>query len=107
MDDRRAPVTGYSVDAHFGLVHAGVLDEDDCVELLDGVIVAESPIDPLHAGGISLAHVRSDVRSAIARSYGSKRHSSRTRTPLRNPTSPSCRAAWKITSTGTRPRHCW
>jgi Uma2 family endonuclease len=55
MSEERIAPTGYTVDAYFGLVHAGILDEDDRVELLDGVIVAEPPMDPPHASGISLA----------------------------------------------------
>jgi len=55
MTDHDVAGGGYSVDAYFGLVHAGVLSEDDRVELLDGVIVAEPPMDPPHATGISRA----------------------------------------------------
>src|SRR5437016_4098216 len=46
--------SGYTVDAYFKLVDAGVLQADDRVELLDGVIVAEPPMDPPHATGITL-----------------------------------------------------
>lgn len=67
MADRAAPVCGYSVNAYFGLVHSGVLDEDDRVELLDGVIVAEPPRDPPHASGISYA------TDAIQRAVGGVR----------------------------------
>jgi len=44
---------GYSVDAYFCLVTDGLLDPRDRVELLDGVIVAEPPMEPPHASGIS------------------------------------------------------
>lgn len=46
---------GYSVSDYFELVRRGTLSEDDRVELLDGVIVAEPPMDPPHATGIALA----------------------------------------------------
>jgi Uma2 family endonuclease len=46
---------GYTVADYFDLVRRGVLAEDDRVELLDGVIVAEPPMDPPHATGIALA----------------------------------------------------
>ena len=46
--------SGYTVDAYFKLVDTGVLAADDRVELLDGVIVAEPPMDPPHATGITL-----------------------------------------------------
>jgi Uma2 family endonuclease len=44
---------GYSVDAYFCLVTDGLLGPRDRVELLDGVIVAEPPMEPPHASGIS------------------------------------------------------
>jgi Uma2 family endonuclease len=55
MADPESAPTGDSVEAYFGLVHDGILDEADRVELLDGVIVAEPPMDPPHASGISYA----------------------------------------------------
>lgn len=54
MADRYAADSGYSVDAYFRLVDDGVLGADERVELLDGVIVAEPPMDPPHATGITL-----------------------------------------------------
>jgi Uma2 family endonuclease len=62
----RAAHDRYTVDAYFGLVHAGQLDEDDRVELLDGVIVAERPMDPPHATAISL------VSDAVRRAVGAR-----------------------------------
>ena len=41
-----------TVERYFGLVTEGVLDADDRVELLDGVIVAMAPQKPGHAGTI-------------------------------------------------------
>ena len=55
MSDDRATDSLYTVEAFFDLLKAGVLGEDDRVELLDGVIVAEPPMDPPHATGIGLA----------------------------------------------------
>jgi len=63
MADRYAVDSGYTVDAYFRLVHDGVLREDDRVELLDGVIVAEPPMDPPHASGIAM--VGDALRQAI------------------------------------------
>ncbi|MBX3025001.1 Uma2 family endonuclease [bacterium] len=55
MVDAQQGRDGYTVAQYFELVRRGILDEDDRVELLDGVIVAEPPMDPPHATGISLA----------------------------------------------------
>jgi len=67
MEERfPARAVGYSVEAYFGLVHRGVIDEDDRIELLDGVIVAEPPMDPPHASGISL------VAEALRRAVGTR-----------------------------------
>lgn len=66
MSDAHSANTGYSVADYFDLVRRGVLDEDDRVELLDGVIVAEPPMDPPHATGISL------TAQAIGRGVGSR-----------------------------------
>ena len=57
---------GYTVADYFDLVRRGVLAEDDRVELLDGVIVAEPPMDPPHATGIALA------ARAIGRAIGDR-----------------------------------
>ena len=57
---------GYTVADYFDLVRRGVLAEDDRVELLDGVIVAEPPMDPPHATGIALA------ARAIGRAIGER-----------------------------------
>jgi Uma2 family endonuclease len=38
-----------SVDEYLQMAKAGILDEDDRVELLDGVIITMSPINPPHA----------------------------------------------------------
>jgi Uma2 family endonuclease len=55
MSDARPGCGGYTVADYFDLVRRGVLAEDDRVELLDGVIVAEPPMDPPHATGIGRA----------------------------------------------------
>jgi Uma2 family endonuclease len=52
MSEREAADSRYTTDAYFELVRTGTLDEDDRVELLEGVIVAEPPMDPPHAAGI-------------------------------------------------------
>lgn len=63
MGNRYAEDSRYTVEAYFDLVKRGVLDDDDRVELLDGVIVAEPPMDPPHASGIGL--VAEALRVAI------------------------------------------
>ena len=55
MADGYVGPAGYTVSDYFDLVKRGTLNEDDRVELLDGVIVAEPPMDPPHASGIALA----------------------------------------------------
>lgn len=45
--DGRLTARGY-----FALVEQGLLDPDDRVELLDGIVVAQPPQTPLHASGI-------------------------------------------------------
>jgi Uma2 family endonuclease len=63
--DRRYPVSsGYTVDEYFDLVRQGELDKRDHVELLDGVIVAEPPMDPPRASGVS--RVAEALRAAVA-----------------------------------------
>jgi len=44
-----------TVERYFGLVEAGVLSEDDRVELLEGVVVAMTPSDPPHAAVVARA----------------------------------------------------
>lgn len=53
MTDGSMVAAGYTVSDYFDLVRRGALSEDDRVELLDGVIVAEPPVDPPHASGIT------------------------------------------------------
>lgn len=55
MKDRYSADSGYTVRAYFELVASGALTDEDHVELLDGVIVAEPPMDPPHATAIDLA----------------------------------------------------
>ena len=66
MSDHRAAGEGYTVDAYFTLLRDGLLGEDDRVELLDGVIVAEPPMDPPHASGITC------VTKALMRAVGDR-----------------------------------
>src|SRR5262245_19953782 len=44
----------YTVERYFALVDEGVLEPDDRVELLEGVIVAMSPGNPPHDGVVSV-----------------------------------------------------
>jgi Uma2 family endonuclease len=63
MSQRYPEDSGYTVEVYFDLLRQGVLTEDDRVELLDGVIVAEPPMDPLHATSIDL--VVCELRRAL------------------------------------------
>jgi Uma2 family endonuclease len=54
-----------SVDRYLGLVEAGVLAEDDRVELLEGVVVAMTPSSPRHAAVVNL--VGEALREAVGR----------------------------------------
>ena len=47
--------TRLTVERYLGLVEAGLLSEDDRVELLAGVIVAMTPSNPPHDTGVTLA----------------------------------------------------
>ena len=42
-----------TVEQYFGLAEAGILTEDDRVELLEGVIVSMSPGSPAHASAVA------------------------------------------------------
>jgi Uma2 family endonuclease len=53
----------YTTDRYFELVKEGVIAEDDHVELLEGVIVAEPPQDPPHATDTTL--VAEALRRAV------------------------------------------
>lgn len=50
-----APLTRrrFTVEEYHRMADAGILDEDDRVELLDGEIVEMTPIGPRHAGGVA------------------------------------------------------
>ena len=58
--------TRYTVQQYFDLVPQGILRPDDRVELLEGVIVAEPPMDPPHASGITR------VDRALRRAFGER-----------------------------------
>ena len=58
--------TRYTVQQYFDLVTQGLLQPDDRVELLEGVIVAEPPMDPPHASGITR------VDQALRRALGER-----------------------------------
>ena len=42
----------FTVDEYYGMARAGILGEDDRVELIDGEIVETAPIGPEHAGSV-------------------------------------------------------
>jgi Uma2 family endonuclease len=48
--------TRFTVEQYFGLVEAGLLEEDDRVELLEGVVVSMSPRTARHDAGVCLVH---------------------------------------------------
>ena len=53
----------YTADEYFGLVDRGVLDPDDKVELLEGVIVTVAAQNPPHASAVAL--VNEVIRGAV------------------------------------------
>jgi Uma2 family endonuclease len=55
---------GYTYEQYMGLLELGLLNDDDRVELLDGVIVAKSPSNPRHVGAVWLAQTA--VQRAVA-----------------------------------------
>jgi Uma2 family endonuclease len=55
-----------TVERYFALVDEGLLEPDDRVELLEGVVVAMSPRNPLHDTVVSL------VDRALARAVGGR-----------------------------------
>lgn len=62
--------TRISAAEYLRLVEVGVLDEDDRVELLEGVIVAMPPSDPVHASAVTrltYALMRVTSNRAVAR----------------------------------------
>src|SRR5262249_47133779 len=52
------PVWRFSVRGYHGMIQAGILTEDDQVELLEGWIVPKMPHKPPHDGTIQLANKR-------------------------------------------------
>lgn len=58
--------TRMTVERYFALVDEGLLEPDDRVELLEGVVVAMSPRNPLHDTVVSL------VDRALARAVGGR-----------------------------------
>jgi Uma2 family endonuclease len=68
-----------TIDEYLGLVDQGLLEPDDRVELLDGVVVAMAPPNPPHCGNTdrvvralrravgSMAHVREEKPLALGR----------------------------------------
>jgi Uma2 family endonuclease len=57
-----------TAERYLGLVEAGVLSEDDRVELLEGVVVAMAPHSPAHAAGVARAD------EALRRAVGARAH---------------------------------
>lgn len=66
MSNTAARDEGYSVERYFALVDRGLLEEDDRVELLEGIIVASPSQGPLHAAVIMA------VEEALRRAVGDR-----------------------------------
>src|SRR5262245_53014534 len=60
-----ADLTRFTVERYLTLVDEGVLEPDDRVELLEGVVVAMSPRNPRHDTGITL--VADALHEAVGR----------------------------------------
>src|SRR3954452_9079812 len=56
--DTALPLRRISVDSYYRMVEAGILDEDERVELLCGAIVEMSPDTPEHAEAIEWLNMR-------------------------------------------------
>jgi Uma2 family endonuclease len=63
-----------TVEQYFALVDQGVLEENDNVELLEGVVVAKAPKDVRHASGVRLA-ARALTAAVGSRAYVDQQHS--------------------------------
>lgn len=57
---------GFSVPGYFDLVERGLIGQDDHVELLEGLVVASPPQNPLHAS------VTMSVEAALRRAIGDR-----------------------------------
>src|SRR5580765_5699843 len=63
----------YTAEQYFALVDQGVLEHDDKVELLEGVVVAMAPENLWHASGVRL--VFETLRAAVGRrAYVDQQH---------------------------------
>ena len=77
VESGRAPPHRFTVDAYHKMAEAGILGEDDRVELLEGEIVDMPPISAEHAGTVNL------TLSAFARRVVHGRHLLSVQNPLR------------------------
>ena len=63
----------YTVEQYFALVDRGILEPDDKVELLEGVVVAMASENLWHANGVRLAYEA--LREAVgSRAYVDQQH---------------------------------
>ena len=53
MASQAAPIHRFSLDDVYAMVRAGILDEADRLELVEGVLVEMNPIGPMHAGTVA------------------------------------------------------
>jgi Uma2 family endonuclease len=63
----------YTVEEYFALVDQGVLEPDDRVELLEGVVVAMAPENLWHANGVRLV-ARALTKAVGTRGYVDQQH---------------------------------
>ena len=56
----------FTVDEYYAMARAGILAEDDRVELIDGEIVEMPPIGPEHAGSVD------DIYQTLTRLFGDR-----------------------------------
>ena len=49
----RLPLRRFTVDEYYAMAEAGMLTEDDRVELIDGVIIEMPPLGSRHIGGVN------------------------------------------------------
>ncbi len=52
-DVSQLPLRRFTVDEYYAMAEAGILTEDDRVELIDGVIIEMPPLGSRHIGGVN------------------------------------------------------
>src|SRR5262245_57391139 len=96
-----------TAERYLALVEEGVLEPDDRVELLEGIIVAKEPQTPWHASGVRWVFdtLVAALGSRALVTQRARSSSGRARSP--SPTCSSCRERERTISGVTRERPIW